>query len=111
MSETETHFMGHRLVSSPPNTLQPNQAGYQRPDPHPDDIYQPTRVAVRAVTTDGTVVEQAHATFENAKAQYEKFLDSIPRERYSAKGLEEHIAGFSDTAAAKAVDKGCRAGT
>jgi hypothetical protein len=96
--------MGERLLSAPPNTLFPNQPGYQRPDPHPDDIYQPTRVTARAVTVDGSVVEQGHAAFTHAKAAHEKFLNDIPREHYSADGLKAQIAKFAETDAAKAVD-------
>jgi chromosome segregation ATPase len=105
MSETaETHFMGQRLVSSPPNTLFPNQPGYQRPDPHPDDIYQPTPVTARAITVDGTVVEQGQAVMEHANTAYAKFLNDIPREHYSTDGLKAQIAKFAETDAAKAVD-------
>jgi hypothetical protein len=46
---------------------------------------------------------------EHAKTSYERFLGSIPREHFSAKGLEEHIAGFAATEAARAVGKAERA--
>ena len=63
------------------------------------------QVTGRSVTVDGTTLEKALAAMEHAKTSYEKFLGSIPREHFSAKGLEEHIAGFAATDAARAVDK------
>jgi hypothetical protein len=104
MSETETHFMGQRLVSSPPNTLQPNQAGYQRP--HPDDQYHPTRVTAPAVRVDGTTLEKAQAAIENALLQHKKFVDAAQadRHRYTDQGYREQLSMFNETAAAKAID-------
>ncbi len=98
MSDSPTNFMGEPLLYSPPS-----RAGDHRP--HPDDEYRPSRVTARAVTVDGSVVEQAHATIENAKTAYEKFLNGIPREHFSSEGLKEQISKFADTDAAKAVDK------
>lgn len=102
MSDSPTHFMGERLLSAPPNDLYPDRPGYTRPD-RADDL-QPARVTAPAVTASGSVVEQAHAAFTNAKTAFEKFLNGIPREHYSADGLAAQINKFGDTDAAKAVD-------
>ena len=91
----------------------PNGIGYSpdaeqrvyRPPPIAPEPFVSPRVTARAVTVDGTVVEQAHAALEHAKTSYEKFLNGIPREHYSAEGMREHIARFANTHAAKAVDK------
>lgn len=104
MSDSQTHFMGQRLLSSPPNTLFPDQPGYQRPD-RADDC-QPTTVTAPAINVKGTVVEQAHALMEHGKTARAKFLDDIKkdRHRYSDEGYREQVAGFIDSPAAKAVD-------
>lgn len=91
-----------RTIWDTTNTLFPLRPDYVRPD-RADD-YQPTRVTAPAMTVEGTVTEQAHATFTNAKTSFERFLNDIPREHYSPDGLKAQIAKFSDTIAAKAVD-------
>jgi hypothetical protein len=72
--------------------------------PAEPEPFEPPRVTARAVTVDGSVVEQAHASFTHAKSAFEKFLKDIPQEHYSADGLTAQIKMFSDTDAAKAVD-------
>jgi hypothetical protein len=91
----------------------PNGIGYRPPaedrmykePPPPPEPFEAPRVTAPAVTVDGSVVEQAHAAMENAKTAYQKFLNNIPREHYSADGLAAQIKKFGDTDAAKAVDK------
>jgi hypothetical protein len=89
----------------------PNGIGY-RP-PAEDRVYSPPtepetftapRVTASAVKVDGSVIEQAHAAFTNAKTAFEKFLNDIPREHYSADGLTAQIKKFAATDAARAVD-------
>jgi hypothetical protein len=106
MSENSTHFMGERLVSSPPNTLFRDQPGYQRPDPHPDDAYQPRPVTARALPTNGTVVERSYAAILHARDAFQKHVDQTNQDqhRYSAQGYNEQIAAFKGTDAARAVD-------
>jgi hypothetical protein len=84
------------------NTLIPYRGGFVRAD-RADD-YQPTQVTARAANVSGTAIEQAHATMAHAKAQFEKHLDGIQRDRFSAEGLREQIANFADTDAARAVN-------
>ena len=74
-----------------------------RPPVTPEPFVAP-RVSASAVKVDGSVVEKAHAAFANAKTAFEKFLNDIPREHYSADGLKAQIKKFSDTDAARAVD-------
>src|SRR4029077_9922233 len=93
MSDSPVSLRGETPLSSPPST-----AGDQRP--HPDDEYQPRTVTAHAAKVDGTVVEQAHGAFTHAKASFEKFLNDIPREHFSADGLRAQIAKFADTGAA-----------
>jgi hypothetical protein len=76
---------------------------YQPPVPAAE--FEAPRVTANAVKVDGSVVEQAHATFTHAKTAFEKFLNNIPREHYSADGLDAQIKKFGDTGAAKAVDE------
>ena len=73
---------------------------YEAPEP-----FTPPPVSARAVNVDGSVVEQAHAVFTHAKTAFEKFLNDIPREHFSADGLAAQIKKFSDTDAARAVDQ------
>jgi hypothetical protein len=76
-----------------------------RPSAQPEP-FEPPRVTASAVRVDGTVVEQAHATFTHAKTAFEKFLNDIPREHYSPEGLKAQIKKFgANTDAAKAVDQ------
>jgi hypothetical protein len=89
----------------------PNGIGYRTPAEHrvytppaePEPFVAP-RVSASAVKVDGSVVEQAHASFTHAKTSFEKFLNDIPREHFSADGLEAQIQKFGDTDAARAVD-------
>ena len=89
----------------------PNGVRYTVPDEHrvytpPEtpEPFEPPRVSASAVKVDGSAVEQAHAAFTNAKTAFEKFLNDIPREHYSADGLKAQIKKFGDTDAAL----GCR---
>ena len=90
----------------------PNGIGYRplaedrmyKEPPLPPEPFTAPRVSASAVKVDGSVVEQAHAAFTNAKTAFEKFLNEIPREHYSADGLKAQIKKFGDTAAAAAVD-------
>ena len=84
------------------NTLFPYRGGFVRAD-RADD-YQPAQVTARAANVSGTAIEQAHTMMINAKAQFEKHLDGIQRDRYSAEGLREQIANFAETDAARAVN-------
>ena len=77
---------------------------YKEPPPPPEPFTAP-RVSASAVKVDGSVVEQAHAAFTHAKTAFEKFLNDIPREHYSAEGLTAQIAKFAATDAARAVDQ------
>lgn len=77
------------------------QRVYQPPQPEP---FTAPRVTAHAVTVDGSVVEKANATFNHAKASFEKFLNDIPREHYSPEGLRAQVAKFASTDAAKAVE-------
>ena len=54
------------------NTTHPYQPGYVRPDPHPDDSFQPFQVTARAVATGDTAAERAHSTMVNALDGYEE---------------------------------------
>jgi hypothetical protein len=102
---TPTHNeFGARLAEPAPNTTFPQRSGYQRPDPHPDDTHHPTRVTAKAQAAGDTAIERSLAIIESAKSEYDRFLGSIPREHYSAAGLQDQIAKFSDTSAVKAVD-------
>jgi hypothetical protein len=104
ITPTHNEFGAPLADANAPNTTFPQRPGYQAPDPHPDDTYLPTGVTAKAQAAGDTVIERGLATIESAKAEYDKFLGSIPREHYSATGLQDHIAKFSDTSAAKAVD-------
>jgi len=99
---TDTDIQTERTIWDQPNTMFPHRPDYVRPD-RADD-YQPTRVTAHAVKVEGTVVEQAHATFTNAKTAHEQFLNDIPRDHYSADGLKAQISNFATTDIAKAVD-------
>jgi hypothetical protein len=83
-------------------TVPAEQRGYT--PPIPPEQFEPPRVTAAAVQVDGTAVEKAHASFTNAKSQFEKFLNDIPREHYSPEGLQAQIAKFGDTDAARQVD-------
>lgn len=104
MSET-TNFMGERLVSSPPNNLYPNQAGYQR-TVHPDDLIEPGSVTARAATTSGTVVERSFDAMMHARDAFAKHVDATAKDQhlYSTQGYNEQIAAFQKTDAARAVE-------
>jgi hypothetical protein len=83
-------------------TPDPEDRTYQPPvEPEP---FVPPQVTARAVKVDGSAIEQAHATFTHAKTAFEKFLNDLPQEHYSADGLNAQIKKFGDTDAAKAVD-------
>jgi hypothetical protein len=90
----------------------PNGIGYRplaedrmyKGPPLPPEPFTAPRVSASAVKVDGSVVEQAHAAFTNAKTAFEKFLNDVPREHYSADGLTAQIKKFGDTDAARAVD-------
>ena len=97
-TELSTYELRNGVGYSTPN----EQRGYT-PPPTPEP-FTPPRVSASAVKVDGSVVEQAHAAFTNAKTAFEKFLNDIPREHYSADGLKAQIKKFGDTDAAKAVD-------
>lgn len=90
-------------MSTEVNDVFPHAGGYCRPD-RADD-YQPTRVASRAATTSGTVVEQAHATMVHATTEFEKHMKDLERQKYSAEGLHAQIGMFADTDTARAVNK------
>jgi hypothetical protein len=90
----------------------PNGIGYRAPvedrvyrPPVEPEPFEPPKVTASAVKVNGSVIEQAHASFTNAKTAFEKFLNDIPREHYSAEGLTAQIQRFGDTDAAKAVDQ------
>jgi hypothetical protein len=83
-------------------TVPAEQRGYT--PPIPPETFEPPKVTASAVQVDGTAVEKAHASFANAKSQFEKFLNDIPREHYSPEGLTAQIAKFGDTDAARQVD-------
>jgi hypothetical protein len=83
------------------NDLFPHRPDYQRPDR--DDDFQPTRVQAAARRFDGAPAEVAHATVTSAAEAFEKHLDGIDPDRYSASGLAEQIANFTGTDAYKAV--------
>jgi hypothetical protein len=97
-TELSTYELRNGVGYSTPN----EQRGYT-PPPTPEP-FTPPRVSASAVKVDGSVVEQAHASFTHAKTAFEKFLNDIPREHYSADGLKAQIKKFSDTDAARAVD-------
>jgi hypothetical protein len=84
------------------NDLFPLAPDYVRPD-RADD-YRPRPVQARAVTADGSTVEQAQAALTNAQKAFEQHISAIPAEHYSADGLRQQINNFSDTDAARAVD-------
>jgi hypothetical protein len=88
------------------NTTHPYQPGYLRPDPHPDDSYQPFQVTARAVATGDTAAERAHSIMVNALDGFKKHIEGVTKEqhRWSAEGFREQIAGFANTDAVKAVD-------
>jgi hypothetical protein len=64
----------------------PNGIGYRplaedrmyKGPPLPPEPFTAPRVSASAVKVDGSVVEQAHAAFTNAKTAFEKFLNEIP---------------------------------
>lgn len=87
------------------NTVFPFRPGYRRADRAND--YQPSRVAARAITTDGTVVERAHSAVVHAGNEFQKHVDAVQRDRhhYSPDGFRSQITRFGDTDAARAVDK------
>ncbi len=85
------------------NTTHPYQPGYQPPD-YRVDPQNHFPLTAPAVKVDGTVMEQAHAAFENAAAQFEKHLETVNMEIYTPKGAQERINEFTRTEAAKAVD-------
>lgn len=106
MTEPATFQAGPlpKNIFDQPNTLFPNEPGYQRPD-RADD-YQPTKPFVAAVTATGTAAEQAHAAMEHAADAHAKYLAKLneDRDRYSATGYAQQAALFGETSAAKAVD-------
>ena len=87
------------------NDIFPHRDGYHRPD-RADD-YQPTPVIARAVTTNGTTVQQAHAAMTHAKTEFEKHINTVKRHRdhYSDEGLRAQIGNFTGTDAARAVNE------
>lgn len=100
-----TEIADFRNLGAPPNPVNdlfPHRPEYQRPDR--DDDFQPTRVQAAARRFDGEPAEVAHATISNAAAAFEKHLDGIDPDRYSAPGLAEQIANFTGADAYKAVD-------
>jgi hypothetical protein len=98
------HVDGQRsLTPQEHNTVFPYQANYQKPDYRVDPEHQP-RVTARAVNVDGSVVEKAHAAFENAATQFEKHLATIDFNDYTNEGARKRITEFKGTGAAKAAD-------
>ena len=73
-TELSTYELRNGVGYSTPN----EQRGYT-PPPTPEP-FTPPRVSASAVKVDGSVVEQAHASFTHAKTAFEKFLNDIPRE-------------------------------
>ncbi len=86
------------------NTAFPYRPGYVRAERAGD--YEPSSVTARAITTDGSVVTQAHAAIVHAKNEFQKHINTVERNRdhYSDEGFRAQVAGFAGTDAAKAVD-------
>jgi hypothetical protein len=85
------------------NDLFPYRAGYSPAD-HRVDPESHFPLTAPAVQASGSVVEQAHAAFENAAKQFEKHLATIDMTVYTDVGAQQRINEFTRTQAAKAVD-------
>ncbi len=87
-----------------PNNMFPHRPGYVRPD-RADDL-QPTQNTTSARQFKGTVFEQALAAIDHAQSAYQRHVaaTNADKHRYSARGYQDQITGFSETAAAQAID-------
>jgi hypothetical protein len=92
----------------------PNGIGYA-PDPE-QRMYQPRvlpepfappRVAAAGVSADGTTLERAHAAMVHANKSFKKHLEATNENKhlYTNEGYRDQIAKFTETEAARAVDK------
>jgi chromosome segregation ATPase len=74
--------------------------------PETPEPFEPPRVTARAVTVDGSVIEQAHAAMVHAHNEFQKHIAKTEESRhlYTADGHRDQIAQFDNTQAAKAVD-------
>ena len=85
------------------NQLFPYRPGYNPPDRRVDPEHH-FPLTAPAVKVEGSVVERAHAAFENAATQFEKHLATVNMEIYTDEGARQRINEFTRTDAAKAVD-------